>query len=129
MILAPFALARYVDEDALRAHLPVMAEGGTGVFVCSQGSGEGDLLSPDEKIRMYELGAEVCRGRVPIWAAGIGLGHSTREIVALARRAATSGVDGVYLLGPRPGPGGVRRHELERYFREVRASLDCPVII
>lgn len=129
MSITPFTEAGDLDESALRDHLDVMAEAGVGIFLCSQGSGEGDLLSSAEKVRMYEIGVEVGRGRVPVWSAGIGLGNPTREVVALARAAVEAGVDGVYVLGPRPGPGGMRPAEIERYYREVLAGIDAPVML
>jgi len=61
---------------------------GVGGYVASQGSGEGDLLSFDEKV--------------------------TRE---LAVAAEVAGVDAVQILAPRPGPVQLRDDELETHLR------------
>src|SRR5947209_4358413 len=130
MSITPFTEDGRLDEGLLRAHLQYMAEGGVGVYLCSQGSGEGDLLTAAEKLRMYEIGAEELKGKTAVHAAGIGLGHRTEDIVQLAKGAAGAGVDAVYLLGPRPGPVALRPEEIELYYREViEAIAPCPVIV
>ncbi len=129
MSITPFGPEGDLDEALLRAHLRFLAGGGAGVFLCSQGSGEGDLLASDEKLRIYEIGVDELRGVAPVCAAGIGLAGSTAEIAALARGAAATGVDGVYLLPPRPNPMTPRPEEIERYYRTLIEAVDCPVIV
>src|SRR5581483_10127288 len=118
-----------LDEGLLREHLRFLAEGGVGVFLCSQGSGEGDLLSADEKRRIYEVGVDELGGRAPVCAAGIGLAGSTAEIAAVARSAAAAGVDAIYVLPPRPSPQTPRPEEIERYYRTVIEAVERPVIL
>ena len=129
MSVTPFTNDGRLDEGLLRAHLQFMAEGGVGVYLCSQGSGEGDLLTREEKLRMYEIGAEELKGKTAIHAAGIGLSHSTDEIVSLATGAAAAGVDAIYLLGPRTGAVPVRADELETYYRTLLDAIPCHVVI
>ena len=129
MSVTPFGRDGALDEALLRAHLRFLADGGVGVFLCSQGSGEGDLLTSDEKRRIYEIGVDELRGVAPVCAAGIGLAGSTAEIAALARGAAEAGVDAVYVLPPRPNPMAPRPEEIERYYRTLVEAVDCPVII
>jgi 4-hydroxy-tetrahydrodipicolinate synthase len=129
MSITPFTVGGELDEDLLRSHLRFLAGGQVGVFLCSQGSGEGDLLTPDEKVRIYEVAVDEVGGTMPVCAAGIGLAGSTRQIADLARRAAAAGVDGVYVLAPRPGPMAMRPDEVERYYRTVIESVECPVIL
>lgn len=129
MSITPFTEDGSLDEPLLRAHLRFLAEGGVGVFLCSQGSGEGDLLGPDEKLRIYEVGVDELGGVTPVCAAGVGLAGSTAEIAALARGAAGAGVDAVYVLPPRPSPQTPRPEEIERYYRTVIESVACPVIL
>src|SRR5258706_5318517 len=102
MSITPFTRDGALDETLLRSHLRFLAAGGVGVFLCSQGSGEGDLLSAAEKLRVYEAGVDELRGVAPVCAAGIGLAGSTAEIAALARGAEAARVDAVYVLPPRP---------------------------
>ena len=95
MSITPFGADGSIDEQALRDHLRFQRDAGVGVCLCSQGSGEGDLLSFDERLRIYEIGVEELKGKVPVYAAGIGLAHSTKTITELARQAARIGVDAV----------------------------------
>jgi 4-hydroxy-tetrahydrodipicolinate synthase len=129
MSITPFTAEGALDEGLLRTHLRFLADGGVGVFLCSQGSGEGDLLSIAEKLRIYEIGVEGLRDVAPVCAAGIGLGGSTADIAGLARGAEAAGVDAVYVLPPRPSPQTPRPEEIERYYRTVIESVRCPVII
>jgi 4-hydroxy-tetrahydrodipicolinate synthase len=129
MSITPFTADGRLDEGLLREHLRFMAEGGVGVYLCSQGSGEGDLLTAEEKLRIYEIGVEEIKDRTSVHAAGIGLGHRTEDVAALARGAQDRGVDAVYILGPRPGPVPLRVAEVEAYYREVIGAVSCPVVI
>ena len=129
MSITPFTRNGDLDEQLLRDHLRYLDGGGVGVFLCSQGSGEGDLLTADEKTRIYEIGVDELGGKTAVCAAGIGLAGTTRQIADLARRAAAAGVDGVYLLAPRPSPMPMRPDEIDRYYRTVIEAVDCPVIL
>jgi 4-hydroxy-tetrahydrodipicolinate synthase len=129
MSITPFRADGQIDEAALRAHLRTQRDAGVGVCLCSQGSGEGDLLSTEERLRVYEIGVDELEGHVPVYAAGIGLAHSTERIVALAKQASAIGVDAVYILAPRPGALVPRPIEIETYYREVIEAIDCGVAV
>jgi dihydrodipicolinate synthase/N-acetylneuraminate lyase len=45
MSITPFDAAGSIDEGLLREHLCFVADLGVGVYVASQGSGEGDLVA------------------------------------------------------------------------------------
>jgi 4-hydroxy-tetrahydrodipicolinate synthase len=128
MSVTPFTEEGTLDEARLRTHLRFMADGGVdGVFVCSQGSGEGDLLTRDEKLAIYAVAADELKGRVPVYAAGVGLASSTADIASLAAGAGAAGVDAVYVLGPRHNP--LRGPELEDYYHDVIDSINVPAIL
>lgn len=127
MSITPFGHTGAIEPTLLRTHLRFLADAGVGVYIASQGSGEGDLLSFDEKVSLYRIAADELRGRVPIVAAGIGLAASTATTCALAVAAQTAGVDAVQIIGPRPGPLRLRDDELEAHFRAVIESVECDV--
>jgi 4-hydroxy-tetrahydrodipicolinate synthase len=127
MSVTPFDRDGEVDERLFRAHLRFQADAGVGVYVASQGSGEGDLLTFDEKVKLYNIAADELRGRVPVIAAGIGLAASTAMTCSLAAAAEAAAVDAVQIIGPRPGPLRLRDDELEGHFRSVIESVRCDV--
>jgi dihydrodipicolinate synthase/N-acetylneuraminate lyase len=127
MSITPFDRKGAIDSGLLRAHLRFLAAAGVGVYVASQGSGEGDLLSFDEKVTLYAIAAEELRGRVPVAAAGIGLAASTAATRELAVAAEVAGVDAVQILAPRPRPVQLRDDELETHLRSVIETVRCDV--
>jgi 4-hydroxy-tetrahydrodipicolinate synthase len=127
MSITPFDGNGAIDETLFRSHLRFQADAGVGVYVASQGSGEGDLLSFAEKATLYRVAAEELRGRVPVVAAGIGLAASTATTRDLATAAESAGVDAVQIIGPRPGPLRLREDELEAHFRTVIEAVRCDV--
>jgi 4-hydroxy-tetrahydrodipicolinate synthase len=127
MSITPFDRFGAIDAELLRTHLRYLGEAGVGVYVASQGSGEGDLLSFDEKVSLYRIAADELRGRVPVVAAGIGLAASTAATRELAMAAETAGVNAVQIAGPRPGPLRLREDELEVHFRSVVEAVQCDV--
>ena len=127
MSITPFDRMGAIDAGLFRAHLRFLAAAGVGVYVASQGSGEGDLLSFDEKVMLYAIAAEELRGRVPVAAAGIGLAASTAATRELAIAAEQAGVDAVQIIAPRPGPQRPRDDELEAHFRSVIEAVRCDV--
>jgi 4-hydroxy-tetrahydrodipicolinate synthase len=129
MSITPFDDSGAIDEGLFRAHLRFLADHGVGVYVASQGSGEGDLLSFDEKVTLYGIAAEELRGRVPVVAAGIGLAASTATTRALGVAAEAAGVDAVQIIGPKPGPVPLRDDELDAHYRTVIEAVGCDVHI
>ncbi len=127
MSITPFTSAGPIDWSAFRAHLRFLAEADLGVYVASQGSGEGDLLTPVEKVELFQAAADELGGTRPVVAAGIGLAGSTHDACELVRRASAAGVDAVQLLGPRPGPLQPRPAEIETYLRALIDAAACEV--
>ncbi len=96
------------------------------MYVCSQGSGEGHLLSVEEKVRACQVAADAIGGQVPVHAAGVGLGD-TATTLELARRCFDAGVDAVQVLPPRTGAAPPRQDELEHYYRTLLEKLEGPI--
>src|SRR5262249_39344114 len=69
--ITPFDAAGRVDEAGLRAHLQRMVAAGIGVYVGGGGSGEGFVLTSDERRRILEVASEELRGRVPFRSMGV----------------------------------------------------------
>jgi dihydrodipicolinate synthase/N-acetylneuraminate lyase len=127
MSITPFTKAGPVDWKLFRAHLQFLAAADIGVYIASQGSGEGDLLSAVEKVELFQTAADELGGTRPVVAAGIGLAGSTRDAIELVQRASAAGADAVQLLGPRPGPLPPRPAEIETYLRTLIDAAECDV--
>ena len=128
MTVIPFSADGTLDEDALRSHLQYQAAAGVGVYLGSYGSGEGHLLREHEVERIYEIGVEELKGKVPLFAAAIGF-TETDYIIHQAKRAAAIGVDAVQIHPPRPGTPLHRPTppELERFYDDILSSVTTPV--
>jgi dihydrodipicolinate synthase/N-acetylneuraminate lyase len=87
-----------LDEDAFGPYADFLVEGGVdGLLVCGT-TGEGLLLSPDERRRVAELYVEASGGRVAV-AVHCGA-QSTRDTAALAAHAAEAGAAAVAVIAP-----------------------------
>jgi 4-hydroxy-tetrahydrodipicolinate synthase len=129
MAATPFTASGDLDEAEFRAHLRRIAGTGTGLYLASPGSGEGHALSLRELRRVYEIGAEECKGRVPVYANPPET-RTAREMLERCREAAASGVDVVQIYQV-DGGHGMRPTavEQERYYKTILDGLDHPVAL
>jgi 4-hydroxy-tetrahydrodipicolinate synthase len=125
----PFRLDGSLDEDAFRVHLRRLVAARNGIFVGSPGAGESSSLTLAELRRVYEIGAEEGKGKVPVFA-------STREarsaaaMYEVAREAVAAGVDVVQLHQLDGGHGMVPTEQEQRaYFQAILEATDHPVAI
>ena len=122
-ITTPFAADLTVDHGFLREHARWLVDRGCTGIVALGSLGESATLSFDEKVTILETCREAVGGRVSVIAGIAGL--STAECVALARRAATVGCDGLMVLPPYVYRGDWR--ESEAHFSAVieATPLSC----
>lgn len=130
MVVTPFTEEFGIDTDRFRAAVRFAAEGGNAIWVASQGSGEGLVLTQDERRLLYELAVDEVGHRVPVFAAGIGL-SGTAQAISDAQMALSAGAAAVQILPPRPGPVaiGLREDELRAYFDDVLSAVGGPVYL
>jgi len=130
MSITPFNHDGALDEVALREHLQFLAARSVGVYLASTGTGEGKSLSRDEVRRVYTIGVKTLKGKMPVYAAGMGL-TDTRTVVERCNDALACGVDAVYLYGPRPGPEANKPsiQEMRTFFDDVLGAIDGPAWI
>ncbi|MCC6874783.1 MAG: 4-hydroxy-tetrahydrodipicolinate synthase [Sandaracinaceae bacterium] len=114
-----------VDEEALRALVDRVIEGGVdGVVPCGT-TGESVTLSDDEHRKVVRVVVEQAKRRVPV-IAGAGT-VSTAHTIHLAKGARDAGADGLLLVCPyynRPTQAG-----LEAHFREVLRQVPLPTVL
>ena len=122
-ITTPFTPDLSVDHGFLHEHATWLVDEGCTGIVALGSLGESATLSFDEKVAILESCRSAVGGRVPVVAGIAGL--STSECVALARRAATVGCDGLMVLPPYVYRGDWR--ETRAHFSAVieATSLSC----
>ena len=132
--ITTFGPSGALDEDAFRDHLARLVENGIGVFLGSSGSGEGASLTPDELDRVYRIGVEVCKGKVPV-NSNQPERFTADQTIEQARIAMAAGVDALNIYGPNGLDGyAATEREYLRYFDRVLGAIDfsvtlCPNLI
>jgi 4-hydroxy-tetrahydrodipicolinate synthase len=129
MSATPFTSNGDLDEEGFRGHLRRMVASGTAVYLGSPGSGEGHALSLQELRRVYEIGVQECKGRVPTYA-NPPESRTAKAMLERCKEATNIGVDVVQVYqvdgghGMRPTFG-----EQERYYKTILDGLDYPVAL
>lgn len=98
-----------VDHDFIGRHATWLIDHGCAGIVALGSLGEGATLEFEEKVAILSTCVAAVGHRVPVVAAISGL--STSECVALARRAAGAGCDGLMVLPPYVYRGDWRENE------------------
>lgn len=124
-----FTKSNELDEEALRAFLQPFVDSKIAVFLGSGGSGEANSLTRDELRRVYEIGVDVCKGKIPVWANHPEV-RSAQEVLEIADLAVAAGVDGINFYGP-AGLHGYQPTdaELMHYFDTVLSATRLPVML
>jgi 4-hydroxy-tetrahydrodipicolinate synthase len=122
-ITTPFLESFEIDHARMAKNVAWLADNGCSGIVALGSLGEGASLSADEKISILETCKRALNGRIPLVAAIAGL--TTAECVALAKRAAAVGCDGLMILPPYVYKGDWR--ETKTHFSAVIAAtpLSC----
>ncbi len=114
-----------VDHDAVAAQVQRLIEGGIRGIVPNGTVGEGGSLSREERRAVLETVVEAAAGRVPV-CAGVSA-PTAGQASDYARDARAAGADGVMTLPPLLYRAD--RRELLRFFGDVAAAADLPVMI
>lgn len=128
--ITPFDEKGRVDEPALRKHLGRLRDAGVSVFLCGSGTGEGYTLTPEEQERIFAIGVEELKGKVPVFADGVEP-RQPSEMVAFVRRAERAKVDAVRIFCLDIGHGQKpNMSEMEKYYTaSIEAATSLPVIL
>jgi itaconyl-CoA hydratase len=118
-----------LDEAAMRAHLRRLVAAGNGIYLGSPGSGEGYSLTPRELRRVYEIGVEEAKGKVPLYA-NPREAHTAADAYEVAKEAVAADIDVVQLYQLDGGHGIIpTEREQEAYFTELLDELKHPAAI
>jgi 4-hydroxy-tetrahydrodipicolinate synthase len=129
MSQTPFTADDELDEQGLRLHLRRMAEAGVAVYLASPGSGEGHALSDAELRRVYAIGVEECKGKVPVYA-NPPEARTGAQMAGRIRAAVEAGVDEVQIYPVDNGHGmKPTTAEQDAYYRDLLDGFDYPTAI
>lgn len=129
MSVTPFTSDGKLDEPAYRAHLRRMVAANNGVYLGSGGAGEGHVLTLTELKRVYKIGVEECKGKVPTYA-NPREPRSADAMYEVCNLAHDAGVEVVQLY-PLDAGHGMRPTYLEQetYYRTLLDAIKYPVSI
>ncbi len=129
MSATPFHEDGSLDEEGLRQHLRRLVAARNGIYLGSGGAGEGHVLTPKELRRVYDIGVEEAKGRVPLYA-NPRESRSAAAMYEVATEAVAAGVDVVQLYQLDGGHGMIpNQREQEAYWEELLQAIDHPVAI
>jgi 4-hydroxy-tetrahydrodipicolinate synthase len=117
-LTTPFAGNGWVDLDALRMHIALLAEDGVDGIVPAGTTGEGPLLEESEVASAVATAVKTAAGRIEV-IAHVGRA-STPATVRLARAAIGTGADAVIAITPY-----YYAHEPQSLLAHYRALLDA----
>jgi 4-hydroxy-tetrahydrodipicolinate synthase len=109
-----------LDSPATAAHAARLVEAGVAAVVIAGTTGEAAALDPEERSTLFRAVRHAIGDQVPM-IAGTGA-PSARQAVALSRRAADNGADGLLVLSP-PTVADPRP-----YYEQVSSSVQAPVL-
>jgi len=110
-------------EEAKRLAQYLIGHGSDSVVVCGT-TGESPTVKDDEKVELFRVIKEAL-GKTPV-VAGIG-SYDTEASISLARKAATTGVDGLMAVVPyynKPSQEGLYQH-----FKAIAEATSLPLIL
>ena len=124
-MVTPMNEALEVDyQEAIRLAQYLIAHGSDGVVVCGT-TGESPTVTDQEKIELFKA-VKGALGSKAIVIAGIG-SNSTNSSISLARKAATTGVDGLMAVVPyynKPSQEGMYQH-----FKAIAEATSLPLML
>jgi 4-hydroxy-tetrahydrodipicolinate synthase len=123
-LITPF-FQDQVDESTIRKLVEWHVQEGTqGIVVCGC-TGEGALLTPEERQKVLSVTLEAGRGRLPVIMGCSS--PSTNEVIQMVKEAESMGASAALVVTPyyvKPMPEGIFRH-----FEEISKASKLPIIV
>ena len=124
-MVTPFDKEGNIDGQAIRQIVGFLKDQQVDGLYLTGSTGEGFLMSPEERKQVIEITAEAADGTLPfiVHAGAIG----TKVTIDLARHAEACGAAAVSSVPPfywKFGP-----ENIEKYYREIAESVEVPVIM
>ncbi len=97
-LITPFSKNESINENGLKSLVEHSIKKGVNGLYLTGSTGEGFLMTPDERKRVVEVVAEQNQGRVPLIAHVGAIG--TKSSINLARHAEAIGCDAISSVPP-----------------------------
>ncbi len=101
----------------------LLARGVDGLYLTGS-TGEGFMMSPEERMRVVQIACDEVAGRVPVMVHVGAI--STYQTVALAQQAEAAGADAISSVPPIYWP--FSPDQVTNYYRDVTASTGLPMV-
>jgi 4-hydroxy-tetrahydrodipicolinate synthase len=124
-MVTPFKRDGAVDLESFRALARHLVDSGSDGLVVTGTTGEGPVLSDDERFELYAVALDEVGDRATV-VAGTGT-YDTRHSIHLTERAHELGVDAFLIVTPyysKPPQRGIVAH-----FDAVAAATDRPIVV
>lgn len=124
-LVTPFDLDGSLNEGLLRGiTASLVARGVDGLYLTGS-TGEGFMMSPEERMRAVETVCAEVAGRIPVMVHVGAI--STYQTVALARQAEAAGADAISSVPPIYWP--FTPDQVANYYADVTASTSLPMVV
>lgn len=124
-MMTPFDAEGRVDDETIAKIIEYGLREGLKGFYLTGSTGEGMLLSRQERVQVYRAAVKAARGRCKLIAQVGCVG--TEESVALARAAADAGCD--WISSVPPVYFGQNFPSLLRHYRAISEATDLPFMV
>jgi 4-hydroxy-tetrahydrodipicolinate synthase len=123
-LITPLDPDGHVDEASVASLVDFQVAAGVHGLLVLGSTGEGPLLTVEDKLRLVRSTVQAARGRVPVM---VGIAHSSpAESVAFGKQAHQAGANALVTTPPFYFLSS--QAELIGYFRYLRPRLDLPLI-
>lgn len=124
-MVSPFDRNYNLDIETAEKLMEHLIENESDAILLAGTTGESPTLTDEEKIKLFRIGVDKCRGRVKI-IAGTG-SYDTKHSIELSKEAEKVGVDAILLVTPyynKPSQIGLIKH-----FEAIAGEVKIPVIL
>lgn len=124
-VITPFKENLEINYSEFRKLIKELVKNGSEGIVVSGTTGESPTLSPEEKLKLFQVALEEVGDRAKIVAGTCS--YNTRESIELSRQAEKEGVHGILAVTPyynKPPQEGLFQH-----FRAIAEAVDIPVML
>ena len=124
-LITPFDINENFDEKRMRNLVDHLLEKGVDGLYLTGSTGEGFLMTPDERKKVVEVVVDQVQGRIPLIAHVGAIG--TKISIDLAKQAADAGVDAISSVPPFYWK--FNGDEIFHYYKDITESTDLPMIV